>query len=71
MAREEFEIEIRPNGEVSIKTIGIKGTDCIDAANQIVRMIQGKEIESVRTSEFYEMDTNQVDNVNQTWNRWE
>ena len=71
MANEEFEIEIRPNGEVSVKTIGIKGVDCVDAAKQFLGMLRGKEIDSTRTAEYYETETSQVENRVESWNRWE
>ena len=71
MAKEEFEIEIRPNGEVSIKTIGIKGVECLDAAKQFLTMLRGKEIESTRTSEFYETETSSVEERAESWNRWD
>ena len=35
MAREEFEIEIDCQGKVTIRTIGIKGARCLDAARAI------------------------------------
>lgn len=68
---QEFEIEIRPNGEVSITTIGIKGVDCIDAAKQFLTMLHGKEIESTRTPEYYETETSSVGNRIESLNRWE
>ncbi|MDR3110046.1 MAG: DUF2997 domain-containing protein [Planctomycetaceae bacterium] len=73
MSKEEYEIEIRPNGEVSVRTIGIKGTACVDAAKQFVKMLQGTELEETHTNEFYEHETNSVENQNQaeSWNRWE
>jgi hypothetical protein len=70
MAKEEFEIEIRPNGEVSVKTIGIKGVECVEAAKQFLTMIRGKEIEATRTSEYYETETTHVENQVESWNRW-
>jgi hypothetical protein len=70
MAREEFEIEIRPNGEVSVKTIGIKGVECVEAAKQFMDMLHGTEIESTRTAEYYEQDTAFVENRVESWNRW-
>jgi hypothetical protein len=70
MSQEEFEIEIRPNGEVSVRTIGIKGVDCVDAAKQFLVMLRGKEIESTRTSEYYETETSHVQNQVESWNRW-
>jgi phosphoribosylformylglycinamidine (FGAM) synthase PurS component len=71
MAKEELEIEIRPDGKVSIKTIGIKGVECIEAARKILAMLHGKEIESTRTSDYYEMETTQTEEHVQSWNRWE
>jgi hypothetical protein len=71
MSREEFEIEIRPNGEVSVKTIGIKGVECVEAVKQFVAMLHGKEIESTLTSEYYEQDTSFVENRVESWNRLE
>ncbi len=72
MAHEEFEIEIRPNGEVSVRTIGIKGAACLDAAKQILQMLKGKEIDSQLTSEFYETGNSiHTENQVQSWNRWE
>jgi len=71
MSREEFEIEIRPNGEVSVKTIGIKGAECVDAAKQFLAMLRGKEIESTRTSEYYETEMSSTEDRVESWNRWE
>jgi len=70
MAQEEFEIEIRPNGEVSVKTIGIKGAGCLEAAKQFLVMLRGQEIESTRTAEYYETETASVENRVESWNRW-
>ena len=70
MSKEEFEIEIRPNGEVSITTIGIKGVGCVEAAKQFLTMVHGKEIETTRTSEYYEMESTHVENRVESWNRW-
>jgi len=70
MSREEFEIEIRPDGKVSITTKGIKGVECIEAAKQFLVMLRGTEVESTRTSEFYETETSSVENHVESWNRW-
>ena len=70
MAKEEFEIEIRPDGKVSITTIGIKGAGCIDAARKLLAMIRCREIESTRTSEYYETETTPTEEHVQSWNRW-
>ena len=71
MSKEEFEIEIRPNGEVSVKTIGIKGVECVNAAKQFLTMLRGKEIESTRTAEYYETETSVAEDRAEAWNRWE
>jgi len=42
MAREEYEIEIDPNGKVTVRTKGIKGPHCLDLADMFVEII-GKE----------------------------
>jgi len=68
---QEFEIEIRPDGKVSVKTIGIKGVNCVEAAKQFLTMLNGKELESTRTAEYYETETSSVENHVESWNRWE
>ena len=53
MAREELEIEISPSGKVTARTIGIKGTRCLDLAEflaKIVGRVESREL----TSEYYE-----------------
>lgn len=73
MAHEEYEIEIRCNGEVSVRTIGIKGPACVDAAKQFVTLLGGQQVDSELTAEYYEsqgVTAENRDNV-QTWNRWE
>ncbi|MDO5553431.1 MAG: DUF2997 domain-containing protein [Planctomycetia bacterium] len=71
MAKEEFEIEIRPNGQVSVRTIGIKGHDCVDAAKEFIEMIQGKVVASEKTNEYYETGINAtVQDENSLYNRW-
>ena len=56
MAREEIEIEVDRFGKVTIRTIGIKGTRCIDAAEALVKLI-GKEETRQLTQEYYETET--------------
>lgn len=55
MAQEELEIEISPTGQVTVRTIGIKGPKCLDYADLLVRMI-GREESRELTSEYYEAD---------------
>ena len=56
---EELEIEISPMGQVTVRTIGIKGAKCIDAA-ELVAQIVGREESRQLTSEYYEANQ-QVD----------
>ncbi len=50
---EELEIEISPTGQVTVRTIGIKGARCIDAAEFVAQLV-GKEQSRELTSEYYE-----------------
>lgn len=52
---EEVEIEISPTGQVVVRTIGIKGSKCIDAAEFIAKIV-GREESRVMTSEYHETD---------------
>lgn len=56
MAKEEFEIEVDRDGKVTIKTIGIKGPRCVDAAEALAKLI-GKEEARQLTSEYHEAET--------------
>ena len=68
MAREELEIEISPSGKVTARTIGIKGTRCLDVAEflaKIVGRVESREL----TSEYYEAaeQVQQHIDVKQRW----
>jgi hypothetical protein len=52
---EELEIEISPTGQVVVRTIGIKGSKCIDAAEFIAKIV-GREESRVLTSEYHETE---------------
>lgn len=52
---EELEIQISPTGEVTVRTIGIKGTRCLDAAEFIVRIVGERKSQQL-TSEYYETE---------------
>ena len=56
MAKEELEIEIGPDGKVKVRTIGIKGSRCLDVAEMVARII-GQEQSRQLTSEYYEGQT--------------
>ena len=53
MAREELEIEIGPSGKVTARTIGVKGTRCLDLADFLARIV-GREESRELTHEYYE-----------------
>jgi hypothetical protein len=55
MAKEELEISIDAAGRVTVRTIGIKGTRCLDYA-EMVALILGREESRELTSEYYEAD---------------
>jgi hypothetical protein len=50
---EELEIEIAADGQVTIRTIGIKGPRCVDVAEAVARLI-GREESRQLTEEYYE-----------------
>jgi hypothetical protein len=56
MANEEFEIEISPSGKVTVRTIGIKGPQCLDYAEMFAQIL-GREESRELTSEYYEAST--------------
>jgi hypothetical protein len=53
MAQEEIEIEINREGKVTVRTIGIKGPQCLDAAEQFAQIL-GREESRQLTQEYYE-----------------
>ena len=55
MAQEELEIEISPDGQVTMRTHGIKGAACMDYADLLVRIL-GQEESREKTAEYYEAE---------------
>jgi hypothetical protein len=56
MANEELEIEISPDGKVTVRTLGVKGPRCVDIAEALA-LIVGREESTQLTSEYYETET--------------
>jgi hypothetical protein len=54
MAQEELEIEISPDGKVTMRTRGVKGPVCMDYADLVAQII-GREESRQKTSEYYEI----------------
>lgn len=50
---EEIEIEISPQGKVTVRTKGIKGPRCIEYAELFAQLL-GREEERKLTAEYYE-----------------
>jgi hypothetical protein len=57
MAQEELEIEIAPDGKVTVTTKGIKGPACMDYADLIAQIV-GREEHREKTAEYYETTEN-------------
>ena len=55
MAQEELEIEIAPDGKVTVTTRGIKGPACMDYAD-LMAQILGREEQRQKTAEYYETE---------------
>jgi hypothetical protein len=53
MDHEELEIDIGADGTVTVRTIGIKGTRCLDIAEAVARIV-GREESRQLTDEYYE-----------------
>ena len=53
MAQEELEIEISPQGIVTVRTKGLKGEACMDYADLLAKIV-GREQSRERTGEYYE-----------------
>ena len=52
---EEIEISISPEGKVTVRTIGIKGPKCVEAAEAVAKIIGQIESREL-TSEYYEAE---------------
>ncbi len=55
MDQTEFEIEIRPNGEVKVLVKGVQGRQCLAYADLLAEIV-GQEKSRELTSEYYEQE---------------
>lgn len=55
MAEQELDITISPSGEVTVRTINIKGAACMDWADLMAQIV-GREQSREKTAEFYEQE---------------
>ena len=56
VAQEELEIDIGPDGKVTVRTHGIKGPACMDYADLLAQIV-GREERRETTAEYYETAT--------------
>ena len=55
MDNPEFELEIRPDGQVKVLVKGVSGQTCMNYADLLAEII-GREESRERTAEYYEQD---------------
>ncbi len=51
--RHELDIEISPDGEVSLKVRGVAGADCVELTRALEEEL-GLVVERAKTSEYYQ-----------------
>lgn len=69
MNDEEIEIEIGADGQVVVRTIGIKGPRCVDVAEAIARIV-GREESRRLTDEYHEAGIQSHSHVEQRVRRF-
>lgn len=68
MAKRQLKIKLLPNGEIQMKTEGIKGKKCLDYAKLLEELADAKIVSQELTPEYYE--TEEYENVeNNLFNR--
>lgn len=55
MKTPEFEIEIRPDGQVKVTVKGVSGQTCMNYADLLAEIV-GREESREKTAEYYEQD---------------
>ena len=63
--RKELIIVIEPSGNLNIKTVGFKGSECEEELKPIEKEL-GKVTERTRTSEYYQQKSIQKNKVNRS-----
>ena len=56
METHEFEIEIKPGGEVRVHVKGVKGPGCLEYARMLEEILEQEGTQEL-TSEYYEQPT--------------
>ena len=70
MNDEEIEIEIGADGQVVVRTVGIKGPRCLDVAEAIAQIV-GREESRQLTDEYYEAGIQVQSHVEQRVRRFD
>jgi len=69
MNDEEIEIEIGADGQVVVRTIGIKGPRCLDVAEAIAQIV-GRVESTQKTDEYFEAGIQVQSHVEQRLRRF-
>ncbi len=56
MARRQMKIKLLPNGQIEMKTEGIKGKGCVNYIKVLEELTDSTVIAQEYTSEYYEQD---------------
>ena len=54
MRKQDIEIVIKPNGEVTFQVKGVKGASCLDETRFLEAALGGEVVEQEKTGEYYE-----------------
>jgi hypothetical protein len=54
MRKQDIEIVIAPNGDVSFTVKGVKGASCVDETRFLEQALGGEVLEQQKTGEYYE-----------------
>ena len=65
MAKQQLKIKLLPNGEIQMETKGIKGKKCLKYAELLEKLADAKIHKQEFTSEYYEQETETLDNQEQ------
>ncbi len=61
----QIQIRIFPNGQIVAETHGVKGKECLNYINKIAEMADARIDDSEFTSDYYEVDEQLVQAVEQ------
>jgi hypothetical protein len=59
-------LKVTKNGEIFIETHGFKGKSCIEATNQLLQSLGGKQCQEKKES-YYEQEIEQENHIEEDW----